>query len=127
MTVQSLVTNYRTILTEKYFCVEGRAGRAEFWQWVLIIFIINSTLGIVGGFFGMRWILTGAFLLAMLLPGIGVGTRRLHDVGRSGWWQLLGFTGIGFFIFFIMCIPKGDAGENRYGAPVGTEEIRKQG
>ncbi len=117
MTVKTLVSNFTEIVTRKYYRLDGRAGRAEFWQWVLACLLIFWTLGLVGQCFHHPYLPPFLFFVAAFLPGLGVGTRRLHDVGRSGWWQLLGFTGIGFFIFFIMCIPKGDAGENKYGAP----------
>jgi uncharacterized membrane protein YhaH (DUF805 family) len=47
-----------------------------------------------------------------------VGARRLHDVNRSGWWQLIFFTGIGGIILFIWFCQKGMPGPNRFGPPV---------
>ena len=112
-----IIENFKTILTKKYFCFEGRAGRAEFWQWVLAVIIINVVLSIVEGLIGLRSILSGLFCLAILLPELGVTARRLHDRGKSGWLQLIGLIPIiGAIIVLIMCIPEGDAGENKYGA-----------
>jgi len=116
MTAQTIVGNFKNILAQKYCCFEGRAGRAEFWQWFLAVFIISFVLGIVESLIGIDGVLSGLFWLAVLLPDLGVTARRLHDTGKSGWWQLLCVTGIGALIVLIMCIPEGDAGENKYGA-----------
>ena len=74
-----------------YFNFQGRATRAEYWWWALFIVIadvlvnfIDSILGT--GFIGML------FGLAILIPGLALGARRLHDIGKSGWWLLLWFA-----------------------------------
>ena len=59
----------------------------------------------------------GIFQLALFLPHIAVTTRRLHDIDRSGWWQLIVLTGIGFFVLLYWLIKAGDEGENEYGYP----------
>ena len=116
MTAKTLIDNAKDIVTTKYFCFDGRANRAEFWQWVLAVFVINIVLGIVDSIIG-KPILQGLFGLAVLLPGLGVTARRLHDRGMSGWMQLLALIPfIGAIIVLVMCIPEGDAGENKYGA-----------
>ncbi len=57
------------------------------------------------------------FVLASLVPGIAVGTRRLHDSGKSGWWQLLLFIPlVGFIILVIWFAKVGDAADNAYGS-----------
>lgn len=118
MTAKTIVDNCKEIVTKKYFCFEGRAGRAEFWQWVLAVFIINIVLNIVDSIIGIQ-ILSALFSLAVLLPGLGVTARRLHDRGKSGWLQLLELIPVlGILIVLILCIPEGDAAENKYGAPV---------
>ena len=59
----------------------------------------------------------------MLLPSIGVTARRLHDVGKSGWLQLIGLIPlIGGIIVLVACIPVGSAEENQYGAPVAKND-----
>lgn len=47
-------------------------------------------------------VINGLASLALLLPALAVGTRRLHDIGRTGWWQLLLLTGIGSFVFAVL-------------------------
>ncbi|MDE2779811.1 MAG: DUF805 domain-containing protein [Chloroflexota bacterium] len=98
MTIQESV---KTCL-RKYADFSGRATRAEFWWWVLVTalvsFVINaieSAFGIFGGrllpipyFIGIDPLST-IYTLAILLPGLAVTVRRLHDIGRTGWWQLV--------------------------------------
>jgi uncharacterized membrane protein YhaH (DUF805 family) len=75
------------------------------------------------GFFGMSTMITGTggklqslFNLAVLIPNIAVTTRRLHDVDRSGWFQLLWFVPIlGWFTLLVMFCLDGNRGFNRYG------------
>ena len=54
--------------------------------------------------------------LALLLPALAVGTRRLHDIGRSGWWQLLYLTGIGFLLLLYWLVQPSADGSNEYGS-----------
>ena len=116
MFFQDLIANAKMIMTEKYFCFEGRAGRKEFWMWVLAVFIVNFILGFIPGKAGM--IICAIFSLAILLPSLGATARRLHDVGKSGWMQLLGLIPIvGALIVLILCIPEGSKESNAYGAP----------
>ena len=117
MFFQDLIANTKMIVTQKYFCFEGRAGRKEFWMWVLAVFIVNFILGLIPGKVGM--ILSAVFSLAILLPSLGVTARRLHDLGKSGWMQLLCLIPIvGGLIVLILCIPEGSKESNAYGAPV---------
>ena len=77
---QKLIGNFINIVTKKYFCFNGRAGRAEFWLFFLAVFIVNTILGFVpkiGGILGLVW------ALGMLLPTLGVTARRLHDRNKS--------------------------------------------
>ena len=115
MFFQDLIANAKMIVTQKYFCFEGRAGRKEFWMWVLAAFIVSFVLGVIPK---VGNILSGLFSLAILLPSLGVTARRLHDLGKSGWMQLLGLIPVvGGLIVLILCIPEGDKESNAYGAP----------
>ena len=82
----------------QYVGFTGRATRAEYWWWVLGTVVVSILLGIVDGIiFGFEdgvQVLSGLFGLATLLPLLAVTARRLHDIGRTGWWQLL-WVGIG--------------------------------
>ena len=65
------------------------------------------------GFYNIEAVSNFAFLI-FLFPGINVTTRRLHDVNRSGWWQLLYFTGIGSLVILYWTLIKGVDQENRF-------------
>jgi len=97
---------------KQYAVFSGRAQRSEYWFFILfytigyILFvIIDSILGTYNTQDGVG-LLSGIFLLAHLLPSIGVSVRRLHDIGRSGWWYLLILLpiigGIILIVFFII-------------------------
>ena len=140
MTVKTLVSNFIDLMTRKYFCIHGRAGRAEYWQWVLACLLIFWTLGLIGQCFHRPYLPPFLFFLAAFLPGFCAASRRLHDRGLSGLLQLIGLipiagyllsrffypslgpafavaSGAGFLIVMALCLPKGDPGENRYGTP----------
>ena len=112
--MEEIINNFKTIITQKYICFDGRAGRGEFWRFALVSFVVSTVLSFipkVGPILQLIWI------LALLLPTLGVIARRLHDRGKSGWLQLLALIPvIGGLIVLILCIPEGDAGENKYGA-----------
>jgi uncharacterized membrane protein YhaH (DUF805 family) len=76
----------------KYASFSGRASRPEFWWFFLFQVLSSLAASLIG-----EW-LNGVVVLAMLLPGLAVGTRRLHDIGKTGWWQLIMLTGIGYFL-----------------------------
>lgn len=121
------VTAIKTCFS-KYVDWNGRALRSEFWWWTLFTFIASIVLSIIdalifGSSFEDGGILDTLFSLATLLPTIFVTTRRLHDVGRSGWWQLIVFTIIGIFVLLYWLIIEGDQGDNDYGPhPLGGSE-----
>ena len=116
MDFKAVIENARTIVTQKYYCFDGRAGRQEFWYWVLACFVVSFVLGIIP-FVGKY--LASLFSLAVLLPSLGITARRLHDLGKSGWLLLLNLiVPIGLFIVLILCIPEGSKEANKYGDPV---------
>ena len=81
MFFQDLIENTKTIITKKYFCFEGRAGRKEFWMWILVIFALNFIFNLIPK---IGCILSLVLILGTLLPCLGVTARRLHDLGKSG-------------------------------------------
>ena len=116
MFFQDLIANTKMIVTQKYFCFEGRAARKEFWMWVLAVFAVNFILNLIPK---VGCWLSLIFILAVLLPTLGVTARRFHDLGKSGWMQLLGLIPVvGGLIVLILCIPEGSKESNAYGAPV---------
>lgn len=114
--------NWFLIALKKYATFSGRAQRAEYWYFVLfylLIFIVVSVVdGITGTFndeAGMG--LLGSLLaLALLIPSIAVGVRRLHDTGRSGWWLLIALIPlIGAIVLLVFTIQDSEVGTNAYG------------
>jgi uncharacterized membrane protein YhaH (DUF805 family) len=94
---------------DKYAQFKGRAARPEFWWFALFSFVMVAVLGIVSH------LLAGLAVLSILLPGLAVGARRLHDTDRSAWLLLLilvVFFGWLVLIYFFVQ-PTGPA--NRYG------------
>ena len=115
----------------KYAVFTGRARRKEYWMFFLVNLVISVVLGIFGiaaglGIFGGMvgraidgavTAITGFYSLAILIPGIAVGVRRLHDTGRSGWWILIALVPvIGAIILIIFYVENGNPGHNKYGA-----------
>lgn len=96
----------------KYADFKGRAMRPEYWYFVLFIVLGQICLGIV-----FRP-LAAAFALAIILPHLGVGARRLHDTDRSGWWLLLAFIPlIGAIVLLVWFCERSDAHANRFDDP----------
>jgi uncharacterized membrane protein YhaH (DUF805 family) len=100
-------------ITKHYADFEGRVGRQEYWMFVLISVLIQIALDIVH--LDMISMLVS---LGLLLPSLGLAARRLHDIGKSGWWQLLVFIPIiGWIILIVWLATKTDAVANQYGVP----------
>ena len=101
----------------------GRASRREYWTFTLINAAIYIGLSIIGAMIsGPRsesnqfQCLVGIFNPAALIPSIMVGIRRLHDIGRSGWWMLLNLAPcVGALVLLVFFLQPGDIGANQYG------------
>ena len=102
--------DYFTGALKKYADFTGRARRKDYWMFVLIYMIINIALAI----FGLD-IIGGLVGLALLVPSISIGTRRLHDTGRSGWWQLIYFVPLIGLIVMIVFLTQDSHDANEYG------------
>ena len=119
-----LVNNFKDIITKKYFCFEGNAARQEFWMFFLAVAIINAILGVIPGTTGR--IVQGVFSLAILLPFLGVGARRMHDIGKSGWMQLLGLIPcVGAIILIVLWAKPGQTAEGGCGCGCSGEGEQK--
>lgn len=93
----------------KYATFTGRASRSEFWWFVLFLVLVSTACGV----FSDK--LSVVFSLATLVPAIAVGTRRLHDVDKSGWMQLIGLIPIiGWIVVLVWCCQEGKE-PNRFG------------
>jgi uncharacterized membrane protein YhaH (DUF805 family) len=104
----------QTVLTQKYADFSGRARRSEYWWFSLANFLASVVLGIIDQIIGTR-ILEIVLFVAMFVPGLAVAIRRLHDTGRSGWWWLIGLTGIGLIVLLVWFVTDSDPSDNQYG------------
>lgn len=113
---------YLAVLS-KYAVFSGRARRSEYWYFVLFSTIFSIVLTISDILFGTLF-LDNIYSLAVLIPTIAVGVRRMHDVGKSGWFLLIPIYNL------ILACTNGDEGENRYGndpkGPEFTFEFEKE-
>lgn len=113
---------------KRYADFNGRAVRREFWYFALFVWCINLVLFCLVYYFDSNYNITSGrdiaaglvfvilfFSLATLLPMLSAGTRRLHDTGRSGWFQLLYLVPyVGILIVWILLAKAGE-GDNKYG------------
>lgn len=114
--------NWFFVVLKKYAVFSGRAQRREFWYFGLVatvvalsLFAIDVATDTYDREAGVG-LLSGIFLVATLLPSIAVGVRRLHDIGKSGWWWLVSLIPfVGTIILLIMCAQPGESGSNQYG------------
>lgn len=113
------IWNYaRSCVTEKYADFNGRARRAEYWSYALCTSVISGVLNLLyratdSNIFS---ILAGLFGLAILVPGLALAWRRLHDIGKKGTWYLIGLIPVvGWIILIVWFCREGDRGPNLYG------------
>ncbi len=92
----------------KYATFSGRAPRSEFWWFFLFQILVSVAASMVGD------TIAALVSLALLLPALAVGTRRLHDIGKSGWWQLLMITGVGFLVLIYWWVQPTVEGSNAH-------------
>ena len=103
-----------TICFQKYTDFTGRARRSEYWYFCLFDMLLTAVVGII---FGEDSAIASAVSLVMLLPGLTVCCRRLHDIGKSGWWQLLHLIPlVGSIVLLVWLCQDSDFGNNLYGA-----------
>ena len=113
-----MISAVKTVL-RKYATFSGRARRPEYWWFILFTALVSIPLSIIDlVVFNSDSVspLDTIFNIAMLLPSLGVGARRLHDTGRSGWWQLLALIPIiGWIVLIWWYTRPGEPQENRFG------------
>lgn len=105
------VTAVKTCLAQKYADFNGRATRSEFWWFVLFSVVVQIIARMLLGIS-----LGGLVALALLVPSLAVGSRRLHDIGKSGWLQLLALIPvIGWLVLLYWEVQPSQAEANQYG------------
>jgi uncharacterized membrane protein YhaH (DUF805 family) len=103
--------DYYLAAFKKYATFQGRARRKEYWMFFLFNCLIYFGIGLVGS---SELVLL--YYLVVLIPSIAVAVRRMHDVGKSGWFVLIPIYN------FILAITEGNRGENEYGPDPKTVE-----
>ena len=101
--------NYYLKVLQNYATFSGRARRSEFWYFFLFNVIIAFGFRFVDGLIQVPQ-LANIYMLAALIPSIAVGVRRMHDVGKSGWYLLIPIYS------FILAVTEGKQGTNEYGS-----------
>ena len=109
--------NWYIKVLKQYTDFNGRARRKEYWMFTLFSSIIAIVIGFLSGIIAFvsdnvsfAQVPGYIYNLAVFLPSIAVGVRRMHDVGKSGWFLL-----IPFYNLYLLCID-GNVGENKYGS-----------
>ena len=112
----------RICLQRKYVDFSGRARRSEYWFFFLFTVLAGIVGGILDGIFRLRGgpygstgPIQGLIQLALLLPSLAVGARRLHDTGRSGWWLLIGLIPVVGWIILLVFFVQESQQDNQYG------------
>jgi len=100
--------NHYLKVLQNYAEFKGRARRSEYWYFFLFNLIISMVLGFVDVFSEIGF-LGNIYTLAVFIPSLAVGVRRMHDVGKSGWFLLIPIYN------FILALTEGEKGENKYG------------
>lgn len=100
----------------KYATFSGRAQRSEYWWFALFTVLVSLGTQFLDLFLGFP-LLNMLASLALLLPSLAVGARRLHDTDRSGWWLLIILVPvIGWIVLLVFFCSRGTVGPNRFGA-----------
>jgi len=114
--------NWYMEVLRKYFVFNGRARRKEYWMFYLFNLLISIGLLIVDNLIGTfsadsgLGLLSTIYGLAVLIPGLAVCVRRLHDTGRSGWWILIALVPfVGPIVLLVFMVLDSEAGTNAYG------------
>jgi uncharacterized membrane protein YhaH (DUF805 family) len=122
------ILNWYLYVLKKYAVFEGRARRKEYWMFFLFNMIFGMLAGILDTILGLDFSsgngpIGALYGLAVLIPGIAVMVRRLHDVGRSGWFFWINLIPIiGWVWFLIVLCTEGSLGINKYGPNPKTSE-----
>ena len=112
---------------QNYANFSGRDTRQQYWMFYLFYVIASIILSIIDNVIGTDGLLGGLFALATLVPSLAIGARRLHDIGKSGWWQLIILIPlIGVIVLIVFLVKQGMMGDNQFGNDPRDIEISNQ-
>lgn len=121
---------YYLDVIKKYVTFNGRARRKEYWMFILFNAIFGIVASLLDNLLGLNFsseyssyasvstgIIAAVYSLAVFLPTLAVAIRRLHDIGKSGWWLLISLIPLaGPIWLFVLMVTDGNVGENQYGS-----------
>ena len=125
----SIVQAVQSVLGQ-YATFSGRATRSEYWWWVVAVLLAFAVMNIIDGALILPLLGFEAFqpeggqplsmllALALILPNLAVGVRRLHDSGRVGWWMLIALVPVlGTLVLLYFFVQPSQDGDNEFGPP----------
>ena len=119
--MEKIIATFKDVILNKYAKFSGRSSLAEYWIFFLATIILNiiiSILSCITFIHGLMVFLKWAVSVALIVPNLAIGVRRLHDIGKGGGWICINFVPlIGWIWFIILMVQKGEAGSNRFGNP----------
>lgn len=114
--------NWYLKVLKQYSDFNGRARRMEYWMFnlmntaIVCLICVGFVLTDNEVVLGISGVLMAIYLIAIMIPSLAVAVRRMHDIGRSGWFVLIQFIPfVGGIIFLIFTLIEGDQGTNQYG------------
>ncbi|MGA9276127.1 DUF805 domain-containing protein [Ilumatobacter sp.] len=113
--MESFLAAYKNALN-RYADFSGRTSVGGFWRFVAVNFVISVLIGILAQIAGIFGVLQIVYGLALLIPGIAISVRRLHDTGKSGWFLLIGLIPFIGWIIMIVFFVQPSVGPNEHGA-----------
>lgn len=120
--MNEMIENFKDIITNKYAQFNGRANKAEFWQYVLVYILISIALSLLMSIFAkvgvlrmLFWFVNLIVMLALIIPSLAVGVRRMHDIGKDGMWVLINLIPlVGTIWFIVLAVQDSEPGANRF-------------
>ena len=113
---------YLDVLKNKYATFSGRARRKEYWMFLLINLVVSVALALIDSLIGSvsesgMGLLSSVYSIGVLITSLALCVRRLHDIGRTGWWVLISIIPvIGAVVLLVFMLLDSEPGSNRYGA-----------
>jgi len=110
------------ICYQKFADFKGRASRSEFWYFYLFVFLVNIIAVVLALQITSIFVVWIIFTLISFVPALAVTARRLHDIGRTGWWQILAYIPyvgiIASIVLIVFWCTEGEKKKNIYGKPL---------
>ncbi|WP_163133788.1 DUF805 domain-containing protein [Agarivorans sp. Alg241-V36] len=100
---------------KKYADFSGRARRKEYWMFILFYFIFSIVANIIDALIGLP-LLSLILTIGLIVPSLSIAARRLHDTGRTGWWQLIALIPLVGVIILLIFLASDSHDDNNYGA-----------